>query len=128
MEDLVGVPFAPRGRTREGLDCWGLHRLAVLLETGVDLPSYADLYVDAAESAENARLIAGLMSGWGEVPAGSEKRLDVVLMRVGRYACHVGTVLRPGRMLHTYSGGAVRIGHYRTGLFKDRVVGFFRHS
>lgn len=125
MEELVGTPFVSRGRTREGLDCWGLHRLAYHIETGLWLPSYVDEYADSAEAEVNARLIDDHLIEWQKVS--SERRLDVVLMRVGRVPSHIGTVIRPGRMLHTYSGGAVRVEHYRSGLFKERIVGFYRY-
>lgn len=126
---LVGIPFASRGRTREGLDCWGLHRLAMQLGAGVEVPSYSDDYADAAEAAACAWLIErGTREEWLPVRAGEECRLDAVLMRSGRLPSHLGTVLVPGRMLHTYSAGAVRVDYYRRGLFKERIVGFFRHQ
>lgn len=125
---LVGIPFVPGGRTAQGADCWGLHRLATLQLAGVELPSYAHLYADTSEVAANAALIAGHMADWRQVPAGTERALDCVLYRVGSYAGHVATVVRPGRMLHTYSGASSRVDYYRTGLFRERIVGFYRHK
>jgi len=130
LAGLVGTPFLPRGRTRAGLDCWGLQRLALQIAVGVEVPSYADRYTDTAEDDINARLIRELRDeDWHEVAAGQEQRLDAVLMRGAfRVPSHLGTVLRPGLMLHTYSAGAVRVDYYRRGLFKERIVGFYRHK
>jgi cell wall-associated NlpC family hydrolase len=99
------------------------------LGAGVEVPSYSDEYADAAEAAACAWLIDRRVGdGWLPVPPGEERRLDAVLMRAGRVASHIGTVIAPGRMLHTYSAGAVRVDYYRRGLFRERIVGFYRHQ
>jgi cell wall-associated NlpC family hydrolase len=128
LEQLLGIPFAARGRTRAGCDCWGLVRLALQQAAGVELPSYDELYGSVAEAAANAELIRGHIGAWQALPAGAERRLDAVLMREGRHASHLGVVVRRGLMLHTYSGAAARIDRYRSGLFEGRIVGFYRHG
>lgn len=39
-DEYVGLPFELGGRTREGLDCWGLVRLVLVEQTGILYPSY----------------------------------------------------------------------------------------
>lgn len=124
----VGIPFEAHGRSRRGADCWGLHRLVLEQLAGVLVPSYGELYCSTREAEANARLLAGQMGDWLEVPEGSEQAFDGVLMRVGRHACHVATVVAPGRMLHTYAGSRSHIDNYRSGFLKERIVGFYRHA
>lgn len=123
---LVGIPFLAGGRTREGCDCWGLHRLALAEVWGIQLPAYSDLYADCAELAESERLIRERLDSWAEVPPGEEGPSCAILLRVGRHASHIGTVVSRGKMLHTYSGSRSRVDCYRDRPFKERVVGFFR--
>ena len=99
--DYVGLPWRERGRDREGLDCWGLVRLVLAEQRGIDLPSYAGDYASTEERAEIAALIAGRSSGMVEpVAAGAERPFDLIQLRDGDAPTHIGLVVAAGDMLH----------------------------
>ncbi len=126
-DQFVGLPYADKGRDFSGVDCWGLHFL-INRTFGLDLPSYSDRYVTAADLAVIARLIGSeIDDDWREIPRGEERPLDGALMREGRLPGHIGTVVRPGLLIHIERGETSRIESYRVSPLKHRLVGFYRH-
>lgn len=123
----VGLPWIDRGRTLNGLDCWGLIYLINLNERGLELPCYADRYATAADRRALDRLIGNEIDDWDEIAAGQEQLWDCILMRDGRTETHIGLVVAPGRMLHVAQGKTSVIENYRSGVWRHRVVGFFRY-
>ncbi len=124
-EDFLGLPFKDLGRTRDGVDCWGLVRL-VLGEFGVHVPSYAEGYATASERAEISGLINGAKTFWH--PVEDVHELDVATFRRGRFDCHVGIVVKPGLMLHIDEAIPACIESYDSGYWKPRQTGFWRHE
>lgn len=132
-----GIPFREFGADPErdgGLNCWCLVRWIYQHELGISLPTYledVDQSVDLESQlpALNAAFVAGAQS-WAPVPAGQHKPFDVVLMRRGHHACHVGIVTKPreGRMLHIEHGIMACLEDYATGYWARRVVGVYRHA
>jgi cell wall-associated NlpC family hydrolase len=130
LSRFVGIPFLLKGTDRTGIDCWNLHRLYMLEEHGVELPSFSDRYartLDATERAHLAALIRGEASAWHEVPAGQERTGDVVLFRILGEESHIGTVVPGGRFLHARPGTDSCVENYRAPMWAPRVAGFWRH-
>ena len=94
--------------------------------SGVDLPSYHGDYVSAADRQELASLISGELGPWRLVDDGREQPLDAVLLKIGGYPSHVGTVVRRGLMLHMAFKRTSVIEPYQTGRFS--VAGIYRHE
>lgn len=128
FDRFVGVPYLDRGRTMAGCDCWGLVRLVLAELGGLQLPSYVEDYVTAADARAIDGLIAGELEPWAMIAAGHEKPFDAVLMREGRFARHIGLVVAPGRLLHVEDGGTSVIEPYRHGHIKARLLGFYRYT
>lgn len=126
FDALVGIPWVDKGRAPSGVDCWGLVVLANRAR-GLELPSYSDRYVTAADRRAIARLIAGELDDWVEIEAGRETVWDCVLLRDGPLPRHIGLVVAPGRMLHVEEHRTSVIESYRSGTIRHRIVGFFRH-
>lgn len=126
FDRFVGIPYLDKGRSVVGLDCWGLLWMVYRELRGIELPSYAESYVTGADRQAMARLIAGEMDDWQEIPAGQEKPFDGVLMREGKFPRHIGIVTQPGMLLHVEQGETSRIERYRSGILANRIVGFFR--
>lgn len=126
IADFVGLPFAPRGRTRAGVDCWGLVCLVYREVLGRELPSYDDRYqtLDAAERAHRSALIdegRGLF-----VPATDEAPFDLVLLAAGPVMAHIAIVVETGRMLHVQRDRWSVIESYRSPRWQRRLRGFWR--
>ncbi len=122
----VGIPYADKGRDRDGVDCWGLVRLVYAELMGIELPSHADGYVTAAEAADVARAIRGNMRPWSSVTR--PHALDVALMRIAGSEAHVGLVSAPGWMLHVHATIDVALERTDTLVWRRRIVGYYRHD
>lgn len=127
FDRYVGIPYVDKGRLITGCDCWGLLRLVYREQRGIDVPSYSEDYVTAADRKALAGLIAGELEPWREIEAGNERTFDAVLMREGRFPRHIGIVTESGRLLHVSSGASSLIERYREGALQHRVVGFYRY-
>jgi len=128
VNKYIGLQFEDKGRAPCGVDCWGLVRLIYEKEYGIELPSYNGCYPSSTEAEEIAQLINGEKGKWSEVKAGEEKEGDVIIMRLSGYPTHVGMVVEPGMMIHTLKGTNTVIEHYTGILWRNRVVGIFRHE
>lgn len=126
FSELVGVPWLDRGRDLHGCDCWGLHRIAVSLGLGQELPSYSEDYAGPADRAAIQALMDGDRSLWHRVGRGAEKAFDLVLLHGNPW--HVGTVVCPGRMLHVPEGRSSVIEPFTTGRFGRRIEGIYRYE
>ena len=127
FDRFVGIPYLDRGRSIVGLDCYGLVHLVFRELRGIDLPSHAERYVTGSDRKAMARLIAGELDDWTEIPAGQEAVFDGVLMREGNFPRHIGIVTYPGMLLHVSDGETSRIERYRSGILANRIVGFYRY-
>jgi len=125
--DYVGLPFLLHGRTREGLDCWGLCALVLRERFGLDVPAYGVRYAaHERDLTSMATFIETSSRDWQRVEAGEPG--DVVRLKIRNRPCHVGVMVTRDWFLHVHEGvNAVmeRLdGHYWR---RDRhVAGFFR--
>lgn len=118
LSDLVGVPFAYGGRGPDAYDCYGLV-MECARRNGLDLPDFG--------FADNQALISAMMGAtmpqWEQV---DQAVGTVVLMRAGRFVSHVGYVIGPNQMIHTWeTAGGVCI--ERLSDWKQRIIGFFKY-
>jgi cell wall-associated NlpC family hydrolase len=128
--EYVGLPKLHAGRSRDGIDCYGLVWLVYRDVLGLALPGLAGEAMDATERAEIAALInSGCAAApWRPIDPGTEREFDMVVFRRGKLESHVGLVVAPGRMLHIVDVGQSHIGSYVEGPWRPRLVGFHRHE
>ncbi|HRQ13091.1 MAG TPA: NlpC/P60 family protein [Promineifilum sp.] len=126
----IGLPYRDHGRTRSGVDCWGLVRLIYKNELGIDLPSYAE--ISAEDLMRAARAIDAGKDGelWRGVPASDIVPFDVAVMRhYGRRTVgHVGIVTPERRILHveiSTDSVVVPMDHYTV---RERLACFRRFN
>ncbi|QJR20646.1 phage tail protein [Pelagibacterium halotolerans] len=127
----IGLPYADLGRSRDGLDCWGLVWLVYAEMLGIDLPSYADGYGSTEERREIAGLIDGAKGDWRKVGDKEDitaaRDFDLITVRRGTLESHIGIVVAPCRMLHVTSDKPACIEAYSGGPYANRVTGIWRH-
>jgi cell wall-associated NlpC family hydrolase len=115
--DLIGKPFAHGGRGPAAYDCYGLVT-EVQRRLGRKVPDYAYDHTHQ----QIAYCIEHAIPFW--TPCAAEPGA-VAAIRVGRYVCHVGTVLPNGKLIHAWeSSGGVCI--ERLQEWERRIVGYYR--
>ncbi|WP_121064744.1 NlpC/P60 family protein [Chachezhania antarctica] len=123
----VGLPWADLGRGRDGADCWGLACIIYQEELGIGLPDYLG-YSSAEERGEIAALIAGAETSPLWLPVdGPAIAFDIAVFRRGRFASHVGIVVRHGLMIHMEGDDCAKLADYSSGSWKPRFKGHYRH-
>jgi probable lipoprotein NlpC len=125
---FVGLPWKERGRSREGVDCYGLVVLAFRETHGVELAGFDEAYASVGEQAEISALIAGNAERWPWQQAPSPRPFDVALFRRGRLQTHVGIVVDANRMLHIDQKCEAVIEAFTSGRWRHRLLGFYRHA
>lgn len=128
VNDYIGIPYVEDGRTRAGLDCWGLIVLVWREVYGRDLPVYdGPHWARDADRRVIAAAIALEVERYESVPAGSEREGDGIILRMAGHPLHVGLVVAPGWMLHSHETAASCIENYRSIAWCRRVIGFRRY-
>ena len=100
VENYIGIPFLKNGNNRNGCDCWKLIVMVYREQLGIDLPDYAEIFVD--DSLASLKKVARTMKEerlkWQQVQ--TPIPYDVILLRVDGLVCHAGLVIDRRRMLH----------------------------
>lgn len=127
-DGYIGLPFSPDGRTKTGLDCWGLVQLVYREQLGIELPSYSGVYTMTTK--EKLREVAQIMDTesrkWAKVDKPQD--FDVVRLRTNaRLAYHVGIVIRRD-FLHITNEIQSTREPLNGLLWKDKIQGFYRHE
>lgn len=131
--DYVGIPYRARGRSRGGLDCWGVAVLAYRERHGIRLPSYADAYGGSAQDNAERRLVRQLADNavqadiWHRV----ETPRDFDILLFGHGDMHVAVYAVDGLMLHVEErGDQVRLEDWRGSRWSGagRLFGIFRYA
>jgi cell wall-associated NlpC family hydrolase len=125
-EEYVGLPFADHGRDREGLDCWGLVRLALREQLGIELPSFDVGYEKSTDSGDVARLVDEGRPLIGAARVSDPRPGDIVLLMIRGLPCHVGVYVGGGCMLHARRRTAAVVEDLRSPMWSRRVEGYYR--
>ena len=126
--DYLGIPYQGGGRTREGLDCYGLLALVLRERFDIEIELFDGLDgLNAADQESVDRFWDDQVgSEWNEIPLGEEKPGDAVNLIVMRRH-HCGVVIGQGMMLHTTEQAGVAIESYTRGRFCRRFRNIYRH-
>jgi cell wall-associated NlpC family hydrolase len=127
----IGLPWQMLGRTREGLDCWGLVRLVLAERWGVAVPAFDGAGWTGQRKAEDiaafARFITGHMPDWKSVGWVGRREGDGVLLRVRGRPVHIGLIVAPEWFLHILSGHNAAVERFDSIVWRDRIAGAYRH-
>ena len=120
----VGLPYAAKGRTRAGLDCWGLVRLVYADQFGIALPSLAEQY-KAGDAASETETVAREREGWERTQ--TPRTGDVAIFRILGEETHVGLITQPGFFLHVRAGQDAVVDRLDSPRWKQRLTGIYRY-
>lgn len=101
VASYLQVPFRDKGRTRDGVDCYGLVRLIYHEQRRIELPSYTEAYATSADQKEITALLSNeLGSQWREIPWQEAGLFDGLVLRIAGQPTHFGMVLDPPWFIH----------------------------
>lgn len=129
IQEFVGVPFMEKGRSRAGVDCWGLVRLFYEERLGIALPSYTENYATTRDHEEIGALVRReVLTDWREIPLVETYTGDVLVLRVTGEPMHIGIVIAPPMFLHSIRGAASCLERWDGVLWQHRIVGAYRNA
>ncbi len=102
LNNYIGLPFKELGRTREGIDCWGLVRMILKEQFKIELPIFDNEYKNVKDAKNISRIVDNFLPNWQKVDQPSFG--DVALFRVGKYPLHVGVAVSSTHMIHVERG------------------------
>lgn len=123
----VGIPWLPKGRERaSGVDCWGLVRLVYAEQLGKVLPALLGRYDDRLSSRAVAAVVDAERNRWTQVEA--PQPFDVALFHLGSFDQHVAVIVNDELMIHAKDGFTSCLERYCSGMWAERLSGFYRHA
>ena len=125
VKKYIGIPFVSNGRALSGCDCYGLVRLVLRNEYGVDLPELSDNYTNALNVKETARLFAEHLPVLAAKKINAPEERSVVVITEHGATAHIGIAAGGGYVLHTgIKTGSVCQRETHPGL-RGRIEGYY---
>ena len=125
MREYLGIQYKDFGRTKEGLDCWGLCCIVAKEQFNYELPALDGKYISASDGSSVSDLVAlEKLNTWERV---TEYRAgDIAVFNVAGFACHVGTYIGGVKFIHILQGSEVTIENLDSIVWKKRLDGVYR--
>ena len=124
LAKYIGLPYAPQGRSRQHVDCYGLVYVVYRDEIGVVLPTYTDDYDDPDNSEEVSQAIERHAGSWKKVLV--PQVLDVLVFNMRGLPAHCGLYIGNGDFLHSMKGTATCIERLNSITWAKRLAGCYR--
>lgn len=125
----IGLPYKTGGRTRDGIDCWGLFNLVWAEQLGRALPDYdGALWHPGASAEEVAACARAYSDSFRRIEPGTERLGDGILFRMRGHPLHMALVVAPGFMLHVEDNCDACIEPYRVFRWEKRIIDFYRYE
>jgi cell wall-associated NlpC family hydrolase len=126
INDYIGIPYQPNGRTRSGADCWGLVVMVLREEYGVHVPALTGEY-SHADKGELERFIDEAKATVRAVPVDAPDPGDLAVLRYRGKATHVGVYVGEGLLLHNVGGDYTsRVERIDGAGIARRIEGWYR--
>ncbi len=126
--NALKVKFKAKGRSYSSWDCYGLMYMFYRDVLEVELPSFADDYVDAGDSKASRRVLNDMIlaqkHNWKRVEV--PQACDVVLFRFGDTYTHLGVMVNRFSFIHCEKKINTVIERIDSMKWKMRVEGFYR--
>jgi hypothetical protein len=123
-KNYIDIPFKPKGRGLDGLDCWGLVRLIYKDQYNIVLPSFSEEY-DWDDNSRIQELVAQYKEGWEQLDIPQPG--NIVLFRILGEETHVGVVLENQQFIHTRPGSNCVIDSLTSIKWKNRIIGYYKY-
>jgi cell wall-associated NlpC family hydrolase len=124
IDKFIGIPYEHKGKSFAGADCVGLVELFNKEVLGRSIPDFSDLYLDPSEYRYHNIVIESQKSLFEPI---SEPTFgDIILFRIGAYACHLGIFIDESTFLHSHQGHDSAIQRIDSHSWSKRIIGFFR--
>lgn len=118
-EDLIGVPFVDGGRSKEGMDCWGLVK-ECFKRQGIEVKDYT---ISAIELLQISKQMEKDKELWQRVDAPLAGCLVLIKTEASAWANHVGIFIGDGRFIHAYPYAGVCISTIKR--WKAHIIGYY---
>jgi probable lipoprotein NlpC len=126
--DYVGIPYEHYGRSKTGVDCWGLAKLVLMEQFSLDVPNYDVYYHADCDVKQIGADVTDVAGNWQSIPAGDEQPGDVALLRCLGQPIHVGVVVASEWMIHAELNIDSCLEKYTGPRWNRRVTGFYRFT
>lgn len=124
--NYFGLPFKTLGRDRSGIDCWGLVKLILSEQCGVEVSDYTD-YESEADKVNISKGLNEARFGDRWVRQEVPKEFDVVLFNIYGWPVHIGICIDSEHFIHAAEGDSARIERLSSPIWTKRIEGFYRH-
>lgn len=124
-DKYVGLPYLDNGRTKIGVDCWGLARLVYRDEFGIDLPSYTEEYIGGTDP-HIVQAVNLYKDNWEEITTPTIG--DLCLFNIFGEPMHVGVFIGDNKFLHCRRGSDSVVESLNNIKWKNRFVGFYSYA
>ena len=128
--DLIGVPFANRGRSKEtGFDCYGLVR-EIFKRCGRSLPDYTADFRDVRQVDSLIREARTTSTNWRKVSRQNLSVPCVITMRFGvpqGMVNHTGCYIGAGKFIHTRESIGVCVDRIDSLAWRGVIEGFYEY-
>lgn len=126
LNDYIGLPYVSRGRSAEGVDCYGLVWLLFRNELGVELPDWRTDPKDLLDVARQLQEVVETEIGVGHGEELTEPEdWAIVLVERSRAAHHMGIYLAGG-VIHALENVGVVYQSLSSFLALNRKVRYYR--
>lgn len=124
IDKYLGIPYKHRGRTLEGLDCWGFLKL-IYQDLGFSLFDIEDLTYEKTWAVHgNDYFKLNSKNDW--IKNTTPQVLDGVLFLNNKgIANHAGVILKNRKFIHAARCGII-ISRLNDRIWRERIEGFYR--
>lgn len=134
VAQYLNLPFVDKGRTRQGVDCYGLVRLIYQEQLNIELPSYTEHYSTSSDYGEIRALMNGEAGSlWHEIAVAEARGYDGLIFRLLGEPTHFGLVLDPPWFIHAIKRerqvqGRTWVERWDTTEWRHRLVAVVRRQ
>lgn len=125
----VGIPYLAGGADKRGIDCWRLAALVLKERFQIEVPLFLELeYHSRKDALAIGQFVKEYAKSWKEIPIQEARAGDGMILRLLGQPLHIGLVACPGWILHVEEGVHSVVEKYTTPMWKDRIIGVYRHD